>query len=1029
MKSCRRMLALSVFLALNLAFIAFASSAPSPAESPPPPAISIDAGDITVGQVAGAKTSYVQIYGYRPEYGGTPNLEGRFEDSVGQPDAQGWNGVDLTVAEGNHWHVDTFNAALLDPATAGNRAMWCGEVFDYFGTPDPGYGNDWNESICWSGQAAHPAYATVVRVRAVLNHDLEPDFDRLALQVGQDGGSWRTLQYWTGDNRGDGGEFEPVAADVQFEVSPQDYSGLYGNTIELRWLVLTDFIYSDQDHMLDTEGACQIDLLRVDFDGVEMSFEDFEGAGPYAWTPGESVGAGDFAKVWPKLDDVDPCAHNPSPQFAFIDDGVVAPGAGGTVGDTWTYGPGGYCVNVTGGLLGEVGEIDNCIESPPIPWPAGGPEGALLVFDAYKHLPLWNGIFYRWFVSSTSDPAGVSGWTDWEGDGWIYYGFTAEYETQSFEITGLLPPDRRWVRIRLGVVDLKWYYGLQGMAGYEPTPAPYLDNVAVYGYEIEGPTITVAASALPQDAFPASGTINRSNPGENSCRFDMAGYLGQEFTGPACRGDSIVVEVRPARSGSVLDAPPRMHYALDRNSAFNDWRTSGLPDLGWVEGIACGTSTDLTTGGRWYFDLPDTGFFFPGDIIHIYFEATDRVGTDVGASRLPESVDGFGLFPYDPGYQPLLYDMRFMVRALPSLSGPDLVDQPRILFWSRTAESETDNWMLTLARFGAEGNEWDHYWSRDPDGAHANGLGGQATLNHIQDYDLIIYAGGRQPVAFTYLRDGAPLDSSADLLDVYLQEGRDMLVVGSDVVFDLVNSGGAKNNFLQSWCPCQLVYDDLRLALGGVTAPYSLLTDDSKIYRPEAWIVNGGCPYPIDADAVLPEDSTRSWAGFSQDGATFGPWDYSALLVNESAGSRVAILPYALDQVLHPDNAGVKYSRAGDLVCEILEWMGYWNAVAIGGGDGAVPAAPLTVEASPNPFNPAVVISYRLAEPGELSVRIYDLRGRLVRDLHEGPVAQARGELRWRGRDDSGRELASGVYFCEVHGGGEREMLKLSLVR
>jgi hypothetical protein len=74
------------------------------------------------------------------------------------------------------------------------------------------------------------------------------------------------------------------------------------------------------------------------------------------WVATPNVGVGDFARVWGLLGDSDDCASNYSKLVAFIDDGLVVPGTGGTVGGPGNdYGPpGGYIVNNTGGLLGSV---------------------------------------------------------------------------------------------------------------------------------------------------------------------------------------------------------------------------------------------------------------------------------------------------------------------------------------------------------------------------------------------------------------------------------------------------------------------------------------------------------------------------------------------------------------------------------------------------------------------------------------------------------------------------------------------------
>jgi hypothetical protein len=91
---------------------------------------------------------------------------------------------------------------------------------------------------------------------------------------------------------------------------------------------------------------------------------------------------------------------------------------------------------------------------------------------------------------------------------------------------------------------------------------------------------------------------------------------------------------------------------------------------------------------------------------------------------------------------------------------------------------------------------------------------------------------------------------------------------------------------------------------------------------------------------------------------------------------------------------------------------------------------------SPNPFNPTVML--RLEVPAgsrdgngasAARVTIYDPRGRLVRTLHDGPLAPGSHALVWDGRDGRGHALGSGIYLYEVRTGDQRVSGKLTLVR
>jgi hypothetical protein len=84
---------------------------------------------------------------------------------------------------------------------------------------------------------------------------------------------------------------------------------------------------------------------------------------------------------------------------------------------------------------------------------------------------------------------------------------------------------------------------------------------------------------------------------------------------------------------------------------------------------------------------------------------------------------------------------------------------------------------------------------------------------------------------------------------------------------------------------------------------------------------------------------------------------------------------------------------------------------------------------NPNPFNPAVTIPFSLAEAGPLRLAVYDLAGRRVALLVDGPGARGEQAVIWRGCDDAGRALPSGVYFIGMEARGFSARHKLVLLR
>ncbi|MFH2051953.1 MAG: carboxypeptidase regulatory-like domain-containing protein [bacterium] len=85
--------------------------------------------------------------------------------------------------------------------------------------------------------------------------------------------------------------------------------------------------------------------------------------------------------------------------------------------------------------------------------------------------------------------------------------------------------------------------------------------------------------------------------------------------------------------------------------------------------------------------------------------------------------------------------------------------------------------------------------------------------------------------------------------------------------------------------------------------------------------------------------------------------------------------------------------------------------------------------AYPNPFNPTVRIEFALEADGETRVRIFDLRGRLVRDLFSGKASAGRLALDWDGADGSGKRVATGAYLVHFQSEGDQDVRKIMLLK
>jgi hypothetical protein len=110
------------------------------------------------------------------------------------------------------------------------------------------------------------------------------------------------------------------------------------------------------------------------------------------------------------------------------------------------------------------------------------------------------------------------------------------------------------------------------------------------------------------------------------------------------------------------------------------------------------------------------------------------------------------------------------------------------------------------------------------------------------------------------------------------------------------------------------------------------------------------------------------------------------------------------------DNQGNESDFSEELA--VLQ-TGIWN------GSGLEIPLMSTVENSyPNPFNSRTTIVYFVANlgpiPAQINIDIFDILGRRVRKLVDEKKEVGRYKTIWDGKDDSGHECNSGIYFARM---------------
>ncbi|MBK8166800.1 MAG: hypothetical protein IPK64_12730 [bacterium] len=94
-----------------------------------------------------------------------------------------------------------------------------------------------------------------------------------------------------------------------------------------------------------------------------------------------------------------------------------------------------------------------------------------------------------------------------------------------------------------------------------------------------------------------------------------------------------------------------------------------------------------------------------------------------------------------------------------------------------------------------------------------------------------------------------------------------------------------------------------------------------------------------------------------------------------------------------------------------------------------LPAHVVLEGARPNPCNPRAVVRFSLPAAGAVVLDLHDAGGARVRRLAAGTYDAGAHELVWDGRDDQGRDAASGTYLLRLGAGQAVRSAKVSLIR
>ncbi len=968
-------------------------------------------------------------------------------------DWQGWTSVDKTAQVDTFFHVDDFaglgggdygRLVVLE----GSKSLWCGtrpgsDFYLCSWLNAPGYGNSWDQ-ICQS-DPVHFAGELNLSYRCLV--DSEPEYDFTYVEYDAGDNNWIEIEVYDG--------VDTLVASHQL-LLPQAAT-------KLRFHFISDNGWSDEDGGHDTDGAFIVDSITVsDIHGI-LDYENFEGfsAGDRTelgiWNCFHADAYGAYAALRNGLIDQDPCGYNMSSIVTFFD--TSGPTCGWS--DNIYITP--FCPNIYSHeppcqdemIVSPVIDMNMystaCDENQDAAIPPGEQAtlgGVLLRYAVYIDLPIGNLVFRNFLVRNIV--AGCPGqW--YPQDIYIPYEPSKVWYQDTEEISHLVTSSDDPIQVALGVVDMcaEWYptYGDCGAH----TPAPWYDNVRIYRYDTSGPQWSVRRGELFQDTFPQEVDVS-PDPMEEFCRADMAVDIapGNEYT-RIDPGDSAVVTCSaPLAGGLDTLAAGEARVYCHVNATFLG--PDGKPDL-------CGPQLEGNYGsyvsddGDWTVllceqarysngnDVPNTycidlndSLFTRGYMIEYYFKAWSADG---GSSTYPANAETLPPSPFFGSSNLLEFTCLPTLRTVPTALYVDDFDGRGT--FNGIVQFYFDG---TFRCNVVDGDIPDRYDVNGPSSGLGNGVGAYTSVTDASSifctaYETVVFDSG--DLSSRTISEGtehSDKSNDAQLLVNWMKWSEHkvgLLVMGDQIASDLDGSYAAvAHELVSTICGVTLEsgsYLEMTggAGAGGIVTPLITGVPGGPFDGLEYYAF-GGCPY-INEFNVLEKTGPGMYALQypDYDGQQYYAGIYTDQLNNASQPLRTAWIGHSYQYIRNASMAGM-LARAELFVGA---WELFENGINhdIPGCDAEIPEATSLSDNFPNPFNPVTRVSFALREKGRVSLRVYDVSGRLVRILVDEIRDAGSYEAVWDGTNDEGRSTTSGIYFCRMEAGDYERTLKMVMLK
>jgi hypothetical protein len=271
----------------------------------------------------------------------------------------------------------------------------------------------------------------------------------------------------------------------------------------------------------------------------------------------------------------------------------------------------------------------------------------------------------------------------------------------------------------------------------------------------------------------------------------------------------------------------------------------------------------------------------------------------------------------------------------------------------------------------------------------------EGSLIDLNDYEAVCWI-----LSDESIQDETFSETEQALVKQYLENGGYLFVSGSDIARDLDPAG----NPIATAQDESFLHDYLKINFENRSAvAHNVSGLSGSVFNTMSMLYGYG-PYLLDSvDVISPWGSMVSPSLEYESGQIAGI-QYQGAFGGSSIGGKLVITTFPFETI---SDEQVRI----DFMERVLQF--FFPSTGIEGAEGQlIPREYALAPNFPNPFNPQTTILYQLPYPSRVKLEIYNTLGQRVRNLVSQQQLPGSYQVVWNGKNDTGRQLASGIYIA-----------------